>query len=156
MASQLELERLLELGKDLGYEKEELRNIIAREREAIKEIERLERKEERERINEERVWAKEEEREERDRAREDREQEKQMLEIQLRIAQTTNPQSAPSPRGNRAPSPILPPFNQEKDDINRFERYAKVQGWDRDTEWAVALGTLLQCKALVEYSTLTA
>ncbi|PIK62146.1 hypothetical protein BSL78_00868 [Apostichopus japonicus] len=55
--------------------------------------------------------------------------------------------------------PKLPPFNQEKDDIdayiNRFERYATLQGWDRDTVWATSLSALIQGCGLFEYSSLS-
>ncbi|KAJ8044924.1 hypothetical protein HOLleu_07817 [Holothuria leucospilota] len=49
---------------------------------------------------------------------------------------------------NRAKSPKLPTFNQDRDDIDayihRFERYATSKNWDKETEWAINLGALLQ------------
>ncbi|KAJ8019042.1 hypothetical protein HOLleu_42619 [Holothuria leucospilota] len=59
----------------------------------------------------------------------------------------------------RAKSPKLPTFNQDRDDIDayihRFERYATSKNWDKESEWAINLGALLQGKALFEYSALS-
>ncbi|XP_041483470.1 uncharacterized protein LOC121430260 [Lytechinus variegatus] len=55
--------------------------------------------------------------------------------------------------------PKLPIFNEEKDDLDsyllRFEKYAVVHGWPRDT-WALNLSALLSGKALQVYARLPA
>jgi hypothetical protein len=53
--------------------------------------------------------------------------------------------------------PKLVSFDETRDDmdsyIHRFEQYARVQGWTKDT-WAVYLGALLKGKSLVVYARL--
>jgi len=55
--------------------------------------------------------------------------------------------------------PKMPPFDELKDNmdsfINRFERYAETQKWQKD-EWATFLSALLRGKALDVYSRLPA
>ena len=57
----------------------------------------------------------------------------------------------------RPKTPMLPSFVDGKDDLDsylqRFERYATTDGWDRD-DWAVSLGVLLTGRALEVYSRL--
>ncbi len=59
---------------------------------------------------------------------------------------------------SKAKAPKLPAFQDGKDNMDsyllRFERYATIQGWDKDTEWAVNLSTLLTGRALLVYSSL--
>ena len=60
---------------------------------------------------------------------------------------------------NKAKTPRLPVFVDGKDDLDayleRFERYAKNQGW-KDDEWATDLSALLTGKALGVYSRMSA
>ncbi|KAJ8049235.1 hypothetical protein HOLleu_01889 [Holothuria leucospilota] len=141
MAGQLEIEQLRSVGEKFGLEKAELRQFIDDERARLK----AERDEER-RLR----------REERERTAE---ADKELLEMKLQIAQATGTHSDDTKRIKTVPTPKLPPFDEEKDDmdayINRFERYATVQGWNKESEWAIGLGALLKGKALVEYSRLT-
>ena len=55
--------------------------------------------------------------------------------------------------------PKLPKFDEDKDDMDayleRFERYAKVQGWGKD-EWAVSLSALLTGKGLEVFTGMAA
>ena len=58
---------------------------------------------------------------------------------------------------SRAKPPKLPVFCEGKDELDfylqRFERYATVQKWDKK-EWAINLSSLLTGKALTVYSTI--
>ena len=58
----------------------------------------------------------------------------------------------------KAKAPKLPTFQEGKDDMDayflRFERYATAKGWNKETEWAINLSTLLTGKGLELYSAL--
>ena len=60
--------------------------------------------------------------------------------------------------GVKATRPKLPSFNEAKDDMDafleRFERFAESQNWDRGT-WAVSLGPLLVGKGLQVYTSMS-
>ena len=58
----------------------------------------------------------------------------------------------------KAKAPKLPTFQEGKDDMDayllRFECYATAKGWNKETEWAINLSTLLTGKGLELYSAL--
>ncbi|KAJ8035594.1 hypothetical protein HOLleu_19322 [Holothuria leucospilota] len=139
LAGDLEIEKLMAVGKTFG-----LKDL------ALKEF-----------VEEERAKAKRERDEERKFRVEEREREKEKLEMELKLAslKKENAGSAdqrPRETSNRAKPPKLPCFT-DKDDLDayldRFERYAKAQKWI-EGEWAINLASLLTGKALYTYSTL--
>ena len=76
--------------------------------------------------------------------------EKEILETQVKVKSVTEKVSVPK-------GPKLPPFEEEKDDIDsylrRFELYAASQKWSYDV-WATHLSALLKGKALDVYALL--
>ncbi|XP_041477551.1 uncharacterized protein LOC121425534 [Lytechinus variegatus] len=84
--------------------------------------------------------------------------EKETAEIQLEIEREKNVKGESKSVGQRAWSPKLPPFHEDKDNIDaylqRFERYADTQNWPR-ADWAINLSALLTGKALDVHSRLT-
>ena len=119
-------------------------------------------------IREERMVREKHDRDERAFQLELRRNDREMLEMQIRLetlkhesmithetAANTSSQT-PTPR-IKAKAPKLPPFDELKDDldayIQRFERYAISQDWERD-EWAINLSAFLKGKALDVYSRL--
>ncbi|XP_054762005.2 uncharacterized protein LOC129268475 [Lytechinus pictus] len=85
-------------------------------------------------------------------------QEKETAEIQLEIEREKNVKGESKSVGQKARTPKLPPFHEDKDNIDaylqRFERYAETQNWPR-TDWAINLSALLTGKALDVHSRLT-
>ena len=59
--------------------------------------------------------------------------------------------------GSKSLRPKLPKFEEQKNDmdayIERFERFARSQGWREDT-WAVSLSALLTGKGLEVYTSM--
>ncbi|PIK60000.1 hypothetical protein BSL78_03079 [Apostichopus japonicus] len=166
MTSQLELEKLVSIGEKLGLKGVELKQFLDDERDKLKQ----ERDEERDRRAKQRAIDAHEQEEDRQRQEKIEREKAKQLEIQLKIEEAKQAQAeAQAQIGNggyhgngsaaRSRPPKLPPFNQEKDDIdayiNRFERYATLQGWDRDTVWATSLSALIQGCGLFEYSSLS-
>ncbi|XP_033096509.1 uncharacterized protein LOC117100801, partial [Anneissia japonica] len=169
MASHLEVEKLIEIGKEFGLSGKELRVFVDEERQKLNEqrdVERALRAEMREdekrrkeidleiELDKKRVEADIDLKKEAEKVK--------ILQLQLQLEQAkaahqvaANDTIISSSKGK---PPKLPPFNPEKDDIDayisRFERYATTQGWKRDQEWATNLGALLQGTALFEYSLL--
>ena len=174
----METQQLVDLGKQMNLEGEELREFVRAEqalardeiiriREEMKEDEaRIAEMEEAERIrqhkkeDEERIAAMEE-------AEKIRQHEKEVLRIQveadrIRLQETSMSRemndSANRTR-NSGRSPKLPVFSEAKDDMDtylqRFERYAENEGWDADC-YGTYLGSLLSGKALEVYSRLPA
>ena len=158
-----EWRRLKETEKEMREERERLRE--AEERERLREAEERERErlreaEERERLRE----AEERERVRRTEAEERRaEMELEKLRIELeakRIEAETRLERRedrrPMAAGARAPE--LPSFVDGKDNLDsyllRFERYATVAGWEKET-WATRLSPLLSGRALEVYSGLS-
>ena len=117
----------------------------------------------------ERAKARQEEREEKTRQeeREEREllrrHELEMERLRLERAELECTGSAGEPQQTSEPAqsvpavkrPKLPAFTDGKDDLdsylNRFERLARVNGWD-ESEWAVSLSALLSGRALEVYT----
>lgn len=95
----------------------------------------------------------------RDHERSMAELEVQRAEIEKQRSDITSLSSASkSQKGSQGgPIPKLPKFNCDKDDIDsylwRFENYARMRGWSRDS-WAVYLGALLEGKSLEVYARL--
>ena len=156
--------------KEMREERERLREAEERERlREVEERERLREAEERERLREAEERERLREAEERERVRrteaEERraEMELEKLRIELeakRIEAETRLERREDKRlmaaGARAPE--LPSFVDGKDNLDsyllRFERYATVAGWEKET-WATRLSPLLSGRALEVYSGLS-
>ena len=150
-------------------EKEKLELEAKKEKERMemeKQMVELESKREKERMQQEKerleLQAKlEQERFEREQDRFAREKEEKDAEHkrQLEIMEAEAKLGTSSKVGKTATAPPrapkLPPFDDGKDDmdayIQRFERYAEVQGWSR-AQWAIHLSALLKGKALEAYA----
>lgn len=134
------LAEIVELGKEIGLEGEELKEFIIRKDQ--------------------------EERDERAKLREQRsleiEAEKVKQEVELRRlqleAQKTLSGSTVSENICKPAFPKLPVFNEQQDSIDayllRFERLATSAKWSKDL-WAISLASLLQGKALETYQHLS-
>lgn len=132
LATGTTMEKWTEVGKDLGLEGKDLVEFI-RERENAA-------------------------REERAQMLELRRCEKEVLDKQLAIKQMDRDEENESRKSQtitRGKPPKLPPFEDDRDDIDsylqRFERYANSLSWPTDT-WAINLSALLTGKALQVYS----
>ncbi|XP_069138131.1 uncharacterized protein [Argopecten irradians] len=142
------LPSLLGIGKELGLEGEELRSFV-------KEQQAKER-DDREQERRERQNQRDFEQNERDRAdRRAEEEHKRKLEL-IQAGHQVQPDMAQ--RDNAvSKGPKLPAFNEEKDNIDayiqRFERYATAQRWNRDS-WGANLSALLTGNALAVFSRL--
>ncbi|XP_071949807.1 uncharacterized protein [Antedon mediterranea] len=147
----MDLERLVEAGKALGYSGMELREFVS-EREKSEEFEKKEKQKE--------------EREGRAHQLELRRNDQQILEMQLMLEKVkleggdTPRVKTCDPNTNKinARTPKLPAFNEGKDDLDsylkRYERYAVSQGWSVEY-WAINLSALLTGKSLEVYSRLS-
>ena len=80
------------------------------------------------------------------------EQEREMELYKLREAGVLK-----SEMGSKSLRPNLPKYEEQKDDIDayieRFERFARSQGWREDT-WAVSLSSLLTGNGLEVYTSM--
>ncbi|XP_068240734.1 uncharacterized protein [Palaemon carinicauda] len=146
------LKEIVSLGKEMGYEGDDLRDFVEKERlirERALAREREMEREEREREREER----EREREERAVEREIRKQQLEVERLKLQMQGNEKDSSLCKPS-----LPKLPVFNDITDSIDayilRFERLAVSAGWSKDI-WAVSLASLLQGKALETYQHLS-
>lgn len=99
------------------------------------------------------------EKEARDERQKERDHQKAIKEFELNIAKSREnwsvPEGSASAFGSSTDTlPKLPKFQDGKDDIDaflkRFERYAKIVGWNRDN-WSVPLSALLTGRALEVY-----
>ena len=152
-----QLENLIKLGKELGYEGLQLREFVSHEQDRAKE--------EQDRAREERRLKREYDKEmfemqrQSDLERLNIEREVKELEIRAADVSTQLNQSAVS-RNNSVQSrtPKLPVFEDGKSDMDayllRFERFAIGQSWSRDS-WSSNLSALLTGKALEVYSRLS-
>ncbi len=137
------LEYIINLGKQAGLAGEELKGFI-------KEQQNIEREERNLRRSHEA-----------DMARMHIESQKLECEQQMYISKQGNgmneSQLDSSHVSERGLIPKLPKFNSDKDNLDayllRFERYAKVKGWNK-SNWAISLSSLLDGKALEVYSRL--
>ena len=139
-------ERLGLKGQDAKDFIREMQESERNERQLAREIEREEAEKQRE--DAERQAEREAERQHEEAERQ-REHELRVLEIQVEMG-TTNRRNDSKTKG-----PKLMPFDESKDELdcflNRFERYAKSNGWQEE-EWSTALSALLSGKALDTYS----
>ena len=123
----MDLSKLIAAGKEFGLSGEDLKTFVTEEQKK--------------------------QRDERAELLELRRQEKETAEIQLAIARENQAKSEQklSSDSCKARSPKLPPFHDDKDNIDaylqRFERYAENQNW-RTSDWALNLSMLLTGKAL--------
>jgi len=144
--------QLTEVGEKLGLKGEHLLDII-REQQAQERDERSRDRAMRE-INREK---------EMERGRLEREKvEKEKMELSLKkmaIEAKTQGYDMDLFSSKGIKGPKMPPFDELKDNmdsfLNRFERYAETQKWQKD-EWATFLSALLRGKALDVYSRLPA
>lgn len=131
----MDLEKILSLAGTLGMTKEEALSLYERENARLREI------------------AQEDER----KAARD----KEILELKIRLAETqrnsgvehdwSSSGGEPSRSPKICPRKLMAPFDEKRDDLDaylqRFERIATGQGWDR-SEWATALSLCLVGEAL--------
>ena len=136
---------LIDAAERLGLKGQDAEDFIRE----MQESERNERQLGREIEREEAERQREEAERQRDEGDRQREHELRVLEIQVEMG-TTNRRNDSKTKG-----PKLMPFDESKDELdcflNRFERYAKSNGWQEE-EWSTALSALLSGKALDTYS----
>lgn len=141
------LSEIIVAGKELGYTDQELKDYV---------------KEQQDRLRDERILLREKEKEERA-FRLELERLDQVVklkeienkhELEIKMSQG-NVKSVDTDSGIKARMPKIPPFDERHDEMDsylrRFERYATVQKWDRNT-WATSLSALLCGKALDVYA----
>ncbi|XP_064089902.1 RNA-binding protein 25-like [Macrobrachium nipponense] len=170
---------LTALGKELGYEGEDLRRFVSDEQSALRDIRNKERelerekleaaREERERERQEKEKEREYDREksERDRAHEIRlydmqeslqKQEIEKLKLQKEIKDSPVNTEGSDTEGNqvrvKVKGPSIPDFDENKDDIDaylrRFEVLASAAKWPKG-DWAIILSSHLKGAALEVY-----
>lgn len=134
----MDLARLVDMGKDLGYEGQELQNFVKTQQA----FERDERQRQRE-ADRETAAARQRE-----------------LELQLEVERARQQNGNGAVRNTvKSPIPKLPKFDESSDDMDafleRFERFAQSQGWENGI-WAISLSPLLTGKGLQVYATLSA
>ena len=130
----MDLAKLMEVGKELDFSGSDLMDFI---------------KEQQDRARDERAEQLELKKTEQETAR-----------LNLRIVESQQNVGAAIDVGRqKARTPKLPPFHEDKDDLDaylqRYERYASSQGWP-EVDWAINLSALLTGKALEVYSRLPA
>ncbi|KAJ8050336.1 hypothetical protein HOLleu_03495 [Holothuria leucospilota] len=149
MAEGFDLAKVVAVGKELGLEGQALKDFLEQEHFRFKE-DMVELQETQKQMYEAQVKA--------------HEAQRKAAESQLKVEEARRESSLSGRLSSgdgftRAKSPKLPTFNQDRDDIDayihRFERYATSKNWDKESEWAINLGALLQGKALFEYSALS-
>lgn len=141
------LSEIIAAGKELGYTDQELKDYV---------------KEQQDRLRDERILLREREKEERayrlelerlDQAVKLKAIESK-LELEMKMSQG-NVKSVDTDSVIKARMPKIPPFDERHDEMDsylrRFERYATVQHWERNT-WATSLSALLCGKALDVYA----
>lgn len=154
----MDLEKLLELGKELGISGPDLRTWVDEERAKA-----------RDQRTADRAAAKEAE----EIARARLQEEKTVIELKLKLyeqqarlapAAVSDPSastvsSSSSAHGYQSPHKLIPPFNEGRDEldayIQRFERVANSQGWPAD-KWALSLSLCLTGEALSAVSRMAA
>ncbi|XP_050704378.1 drebrin-like [Eriocheir sinensis] len=154
------IQELVKLGRELGYDGDELKSFVSDEQARLRderELERRNRKEKEEREREERE--REREREEREREREDREREREhalaLERLKLQVAGGSAALGVPSV--DFAARPKLPSYREGEDIASyftRFERVATLLNIAKSS-YAVHLGSLLTGKLAEFYTTLS-
>ena len=177
----MEMEKLLQMGKEFGLEGEKLLEFVREEEEREEKRRQLEeeREEKRRQLEEEKEERRRRQDEERDARRQEREirklqQEADLMrqkeaagvakrehELELARIAAMNGDGRTAERGDRedrAKAPKLPSFVDGKDDLDaylqRFERFAETAKWKKDG-WASKLSALLSGRALEVYSRLS-
>ena len=148
------MERLLEIGSQLGLSGDELKEFVLHQQN----IEREDRVKAREEKEKERA----ESEKQRAESEKQREHELSMKRLELDYFAMTNTNRSSSTNSStlagQMKKPKLPNFIDYKDDLdsylNRFERFAKSNDWDKEM-WAVSLSALLTGRALDVYSRLS-
>lgn len=149
MSEYAQWSELLRVGRELGYEGDDLRTFV----EEQQKISRSERARIREIEYEHRIKELEEKEKEREYLKQEKEKERthqiQLEQLRENRVSTGNVMETPKPK--------LPIFNEQVDDVDayldRFERYASANKWERDN-WGVYLSPLLTGKALEAYISL--
>ena len=146
MSTVTEIEELMKLGKQLGYEDNDLRTFV-KEQQEVQRAERALRREQEKEEKEERVAREQREYEAREKESQ-RRHEREMKELEVSRNGAREPDSVV------AKAPRLPSFEENKDQIDayieRFERFATNNKWPEAT-WAGHLSALLSGKALDVY-----
>ena len=156
----MDIERFIELGKNLGYEKEELQKFVKEQKEEWRENERLER--------EERLIEREEKEKEREEKEKERKAVKELAELEFekermrlefeRQKGNVDKDTTPNPTGSGRPKLKLPVFQDGRDDMDiyltTFERLMTVQKYPEST-WSIHLGILLTGRARDVYARLS-
>lgn len=129
------IKELFSLGKELGYEGDQLLDFIKEEQDSERKV-RLEQ-------------------------REAREAEERNLKLQLALQEAKRQNESVESNSEpavRAKGPSLPPFDETKDDcdsyIRRFELFARSVQWPKEN-WGVILSSYLKGAALETYARLT-
>ncbi|KAJ8044409.1 hypothetical protein HOLleu_07148 [Holothuria leucospilota] len=134
----MDLEKLVGIGKSFGLSGDALHKFVQGEQDKVLAAKKLED----------------------DRARDERAHQLELKKLQLELDKVRQSLGDTKSHGNigKGKSPKLPYFNDSVDDLDaylqRFERYATSQNWDKDTEWVINLSALLKGKALDVYSRL--
>lgn len=170
----LEIEKLMKVGKELGYAGNDLQTFIEKERKMLREeekktdaktkseVESLERKAklDADALERKAHFEMDARRIEFDARKAELKSEEKKLQMQIELEQLKKDNAANDAYLNSHPNakpPKLPMFIEGKDDLDayleRFERYARSQKWHIDN-WGINLSSLLTGKALVVYSTL--
>ena len=155
------IQELLRIGRELGYEDEELRSFVSSEQARLRderEQERQERREreERERDDRDKERLREQEKEERERLEREREREHVLALERLKL-QTAGNTSVTNPGVDPASRPKLPVYKEGEDIASyftRFERIAVLLNISHDA-YAIHLGSLLTGKLAEFYTTLS-
>ena len=171
------LAELINLGKELGYEGEQLRQFVKNEQDNERQKRLEDREHETQRRLEDREHETQRRLEDRERETQQQEYERQSQAQQLRIIeaetarlaaaaqlQLQQPNSPVGSEGSRSleggikvKGPSLPDFDETKDDLDaylrRFEVFATAAQWSREN-WAVALCSHLKGTALEVFSRL--
>ena len=178
MATHIDLDKIIEAGEKLGYTGQELRDFVTQERlnfteqrAAEREARALEREENEKQRQAQRLMVEENEKQrqaqlavltaEKQKLELEIEADHRKLDMQLELEQmkreTSELNASIAAESVRAKPPKLPLFNEDRDQLDmylqRFERYAVVQNWNRE-EWAFNLSSLLTGKALNVYSSI--
>ncbi|XP_050708919.1 uncharacterized protein LOC126993819 [Eriocheir sinensis] len=156
------IQELVKLGRELGYDGDELKSFVSDEQARLRderELERRNRKEKEEREREEREREREREEREREREREDREREREhALALELLKLQVAGGSAALGvPSVDFAARPKLPSYREGEDIASyftRFERVATLLNIAKSS-YAVHLGSLLTGKLAEFYTTLS-
>jgi len=148
------LEKLVAVGKTLGFEGKELSEWIDGQQKKMAEQEKAKLKADKEIFDRNIAW-------EREKAETDMRlfQEKlKVSEAEKENLEASMTSTSQVPKRLVPPSPKLPPFDEKVDEFDsyllRFERVATQQGWPEE-QWAACLSTCLRGKALEVYSRLS-